>query len=69
MEQSFTKMTQLMMGEITNDILLKEVEIEEMVNNQNYGVRDKVNSIRRSLRELVLLELELQKLTSMITTK
>lgn len=58
-----------MIGEITNDILRKEVEIEEMVNNKKYGVNEKVITIRRSLRELILLEMELQKLTSMITTK
>lgn len=69
MENSFTKMTQIMMGAITNEIQVKELEIEEIINNQNYGVNEKILTLRQNIKELALLELELHKLTSMITIK
>ncbi len=62
-------MTQIMMGAITNEIQVKELEIEEIINNQNYGVNEKILTLRQNIKELALLELELHKLTSMITIK
>lgn len=66
METKFEKLTQVIVGEIRNNILRTEVELEETMNNEKISVDMRIIRVKNLIRELVLLELELQKLASMI---
>lgn len=67
MNTNFERLTQLILGELTSDLLAFELELEQIVNDNTLKIRDKSNSIKRLLKKIVIVEMEIQKFTTMIT--